>query len=230
MDKKKASGMSLTVLGAIFVVYNLFVFVLCKPVTAVFWLSYLFMLAAFVFQVGALKTSFRTLDVEAAFFGIPLMQLSVYYFFAELFASAVFMFFQHAVDIRIPLLIQVLLLAIFIIVAVMSVAGRDAAKESKDHIAQQVSALKGMGVDVELLAKAEADPQLRNKLDKLAESIRYSDPMSTPAIEDVEGRIHQAICELRIYCEHGEKEQALQTVSRLEMMIVERNKKLMLSK
>ena len=67
-------------------------------------------------------------------------------------------------------------------------------------------------------------------LKKLAESIRYSDPMSTPAIEDVEQRIHMTINELRVYCEQGDKPSALEAISRLDLMLVERNKKLMLSK
>ena len=230
MNKRKAGGMSLAVLGIIFVVYNLFVFLLCKPQTSAFWISYGFMLIAFASQVFAMFASVKTLDVETVFFGIPLMQLSVFYFFAELFASAVFMFFQNFLSFKIPLLIQTALLAAFAIVGIMAVAGRDATKAAKDNIQTKVSALKSMGVDVEMMAGAAQDAELRSRLKKLAESIRYSDPMSTPAIEDVELRIRQAVNELRVYCENGDKQSAADTISRLELMIIERNKKLMLSK
>ena len=149
---------------------------------------------------------------------------------SELFASAVFMFFQSFVDIKIPLLVQTVLLAAFVIIAIAAVAGRDATKAIKDDVKTKVAALKGMGVDVEMLASAAQDPELRARLKKLAESIRYSDPMSTPAIEDVEQRIHMTINELRVYCEQGDKPSALEAISRLDLMLVERNKKLMLSK
>lgn len=230
MNKRKAGGMSLAVLGIIFVVYNLFVFILCKPQTAAFWISYLFMLVAFGCQIATMFISVKTLDVETMFFGIPLFQLSIFYFFAELFASAVFMLFQNFLSFKIPLLIQVALLALYVIAAVMAVAARDAAKESKDNVQRKVSALKGMGVDVEMLASAAQDPELRTRLKKLAESIRYSDPMTTPAVEDVEMRIRMTINELRVQCEQGDKPGALETATRLDLMIVERNKKLMLSK
>ena len=230
MNKRKAGGMSLAVLAIIFVVYNLFVFILCKPQTSAFWISYAFMLIAFASQIVAMFASVKTLDVETVFFGIPLMQLSVFYFFAELFASAVFMFFQNYLSFKIPLLIQVALLAIFAVIGIMAVAGRDATKEAKDTLQNKVSALKSMGVDVEMLASAAQDGELRTSLKRLAESIRYSDPITTPAIEDVELRIHPAISELRVYCEDGDKQSALDAVAKLERMIVERNKKLMLSK
>lgn len=230
MNKRKADGMSFIILGILFVIYNLFVFLLCDANTVVFWISYIFMLAAFAFQVAAQQLSFKSLDVETVFFGIPLMELSIYYFFAELFASAVFMFFQDLVGFKIPLLIQALLLAVFVIVAILAIAGRDAVKESKDSIQEQVSALKSMGVDVEMLAETTQDPELRSKLGKLAEAIRYSDPMSTPAIDNIEQQIHMGICELRLYCEQGSKEQALQTISSLNLLVLERNKKLILSK
>ena len=230
MNKRKASGMSLAVLGIIFVVYNLFVFILCKPQTSIFWMSYAFMLAAFGCQIASMFISVKTLDVETMFFGIPLMQLSVFYFGAELFASAAFMFFQNHVGYKIPLLIQVALFAIFAIMAIVAIAGRDASKAVKDDIRTKVSALKSIGVDVEMMVSSVQDAEVRGRLKKLAESIRYSDPMSTPAIEDVEFRIHQAINELRVHCDNGDKQAALETISRLELMIVERNKKLMLSK
>ena len=230
MNKRKAGGMSIAVLGIIFAVYNLFVFILCKPQTSAFWISYVFMLVAFASQIAVLFTSVKTLDVETVFFGIPLMQLSLFYFFAELFASAVFMFFQNFLSYKIPLLIQVALLAIFAVVAILAVAGRDATKAAKDTVQNKVSALKSMGVDVEMLASAAQDGELRTRLKKLAESIRYSDPMTTPAIEDVELRIHQAISELRVYCENGDKQAAVDLIGKLELMVIERNKKLMLSK
>lgn len=230
MNNRKAGGMSLAVLGIIFVVYNLFVFLLCKPQTSSFWLSYVFMLIAFSIQILVFFTSVKNLDVETVFFGIPLMQLSVFYFFAELFASAVFMFFQNYISFKIPFLIQTALLAIFAVVGILAVAGRDATKEAKDTLQNKVSALKSMGVDVEMLASAAQDGELRTSLKKLAESIRYSDPITTPAIEDIELRIHQTINELRVYCQDGDKQSALDTIVKLERMVIERNKKLMLSK
>ena len=184
---------------------------------------------AYLYPADLVATG-MTLDAETVFFGIPLIQFSIFYFFAELFASAVFMFFQSFVDIKIPLLVQTVLLAAFVIIAIAAVAGRDATKAIKDDVKTKVAALKGMGVDVEMLASAAQDPELRARLKKLAESIRYSDPMSTPAIEDVEQRIHMTINELRVYCEQGDKPSALEAISRLDLMLVERNKKLMLSK
>ena len=43
MNKRKAAGLSLAVVGIIFVIYNLFVFLLIKPQTSAFWISYVFM-------------------------------------------------------------------------------------------------------------------------------------------------------------------------------------------
>lgn len=230
MNKRKAGGMSLAVLGIIFVVYNLFVFLLCKPQTAAFWISYAFMLIAFGCQIASMFISVKTLDVETVFFGIPLLQFSIFYFFAELFASSVFMLFQNLIGFKIPLLLQVALLAVFVIIAILAISARDATKESKDEVQNKVSTWKSIGIDVEMLSSTAKDPELCSKLKKLAESIRYSDPMTVPAVEDVEMRIRMTINELRVQCEQGEKQAALDAIAKLDLMIVERNKKLMLSK
>ena len=71
---------------------------------------------------------------------------------------------------------------------------------------------------------------LETKLKKLSETITYSDAMTNDAITDVEQLIQQKVSELRIYCENNEIEEAKKTCSSLEMLYVERNKKLMISK
>lgn len=230
MNKSKAGIMYFAVGGIVFLFYNLLVFLVFTPETEAFWISYVFMIIAFLGQCVSALLSAKTLDVETVFFGIPLMQLSAFYFFAELFASLVFMIFQSFLNYKIPLLVQIALLAAFAIVTILSVAGRDTAKQAKDEVETHVRSLKSMGVDVEMLAASVQDAELRTRLKKLAENIRYSDPMSTPEIEDVELRIHQAIHELRVYCESGDTASAAQACSRLDMMLIERNKKLILSK
>ncbi len=230
MNKNKAGIMYFAVGGIVFLFYNLLVFLVFTPETEAFWISYVFMIIAFLGQCVSALLSAKTLDVETVFFGIPLMQLSIFYFFAELFASLVFMIFQSFLDYKIPLLVQIALLAAFAVVTILAVAGRDTAKQAKDEVETHVRSLKSMGVDVEMLAASVQDAELRTRLKKLAENIRYSDPMSTPEIEDVELRIHQAIHELRVYCESGDMASAAQACSRLDMMLIERNKKLILSK
>jgi hypothetical protein len=107
---------------------------------------------------------------------------------------------------------------------------RDAVQEIGDTVKQKVVQLKSVRVDVDMLLESCSDPELKAKLRKLTETIKYADPMTNDAIADVEQRIQQKVSELRIYCENDEIEEAKKTCSSLEMLYVERNKKLIISK
>lgn len=230
MKKQKNLLLTGLIYAILFGVFNLLVFVIFKNRTNVFWLSYSFMTLAFIVQFASLFMSFfKKSDVETIFFGIPLVSFSVYYLVAELCVGTIFMIFQE-VGSTIPLVIQVLILAAFLVVGIIAIMARDAVQEIGDTVKEKVVQLKSVRVDVELLLESCADPDLKSKLRKLSETIKYSDPMTTEAIADVEQRIQQKVSELRIYCENNEAEEAKKTCSALEMLYVERNKKLMISK
>ena len=228
--KKEKATISIGLIYVILLgVFNLLVFTIFKTRTSVFWLSYTFMTIAFIVQIVSMFLSFKTADVEAAFFGIPLASFSIYYLCASLVVGAAFMIFQNA-GFTLAMVIQVLILAAFLIVAIISLLARDTVQAIGDNVKQNVTNLKSVLVDVEILASSCTDPELKQALNKLVDTVKYSDPMSTAAIELVEQRIMRKISELRVSMDNNQIPDALRVCKDLEMLYVERNKKLALSK
>ena len=210
-------------------VFNLLVFTISKSRNDVFWLSYGFMTLAFVVQIVSMFMSFKSADVETAFFGIPLASFSVFYLCAELVIGALFMIFQMA-SFTLALVIQVLVLAVFLIIAIISLLARDTVQQISDNVKEHVSNLKSVLVDIEMLMDGCTDPELKADLRKLAETVKYSDPISNEAVADVEQRIMRKISELRINIDDNQIADAKQSCADLERLYVERNKKLAISK
>lgn len=210
-------------------VFNLLVFTISKSRNDVFWLSYGFMTFAFVVQIVSMLLSFKTADVETAFFGIPLASFSVYYLCAELAIGTLFMIFQQA-SFTLALVIQIVLLAIFLIIAIISVMSRDTVQSISDTIKENVVSLRSILIDVEMMMSDCSDPELKEKLRKLSEQIKYSDPITNEIVADVEQRICRKVSELRVYLENSQIEDAKQVCSELDRLFVERNKKLAASK
>ena len=232
VQMKKQKNLLLTgLIYAILIgVYNMLVFVIFRERSSVFWMSYGFMLLAFALQFMSLFVSFfKKADVETIFFGIPLVSFSIYYLLAELCVSVIFMIFQN-IGSTIPIVIQILMLAAFMVVAIIAIMARDAVQAIGDNVKQKIVQHKAGSVDVEILLESCTNVELKTKLRKLSETIKYSDPMTNETIADVEQRIQQRISELRIYCENNEVEEAAKTCSALELLYVERNKKLLISK
>lgn len=182
-----------------------------------------------IVQILSMFLSFKTADVETAFFGIPLASFSIYYLCASLIVGAVFMVFQNA-GFTLALVIQTLILAAFLIIAIISLLARDTVQAIGENVKQNVTNLKSILVDVEMLSSSCTDPELRQALNKLADTVKYSDPMSTAAVELVEQRIMRKISELRVSIDNNQIPDALQVCKELELLYVERNKKLALSK
>ncbi len=210
-------------------VFNLLVFTISKSRSDVFWLSYGFMTLAFAVQIVSMFLSFKPADVETAFFGIPLASFSVFYLCAELVIGALFMVFKMT-SFTLALAIQALVLAAFLIIAIISLLSRDTVQQISDNVKEHVLNLKSVLVDIEMLMDGCTDPELKADLRKLSETVKYSDPISNEAVADVEQRIMRKISELRINIDDNRIADAKQSCADLEGLYVERNKKLAISK
>lgn len=213
----------------IFGVYNVLVFLIVDTKTDVFWLSYGFATLAFIVQIVSMLLSFKTANVETIFFGISLASLSVYYLGAELCVSALFMLFQKA-GWTVSLIVQLIMLATFLVVAIVALMARDAVQDVSLNIKEHVHSLKAKLVDVEVLLGQCQDPELKTSLRKLTQTIKYSDPIANASIADIEAVIEQKMSELRIYCESNKIADAKESCLKLELLFLERNKKLAISK
>ena len=229
-DTKRKNTIGIALIYVILIgVFNLLVFSIFKTRTNVFWISYVFMTFAFVVQIISMFLAFRPADVETAFFGIPLASFSVYYLCAELVIGALFMIFQRA-GFTLALVIQIIVLTAFLVIAIISVMSRDTVQQIGENIRENVSNLKSVLVDVELMRDSCTDPELKESLRRLSETIKYSDPMSNDSVTTVEQNIMRKLSELRVSIDDGQYEDAKQVCAAVERLYIERNKKLAISK
>lgn len=228
MKAKSTVGFAL-IYAILLGVFNLLVFLLSKNRTDVFWLSYAFMTLAFVVQIVSMLLSFKTADVETAFFGIPLASFSVFYLCAEIVIGALFMIFQAA-GFTLALIIQLLVLAAFLIIAIISLMARDTVRQIGETVKENVFSLKSVLIDVDMIRESCTDPDLKESLRKLSETIKYSDPMTNDSVASLEERILRKVSELRIYVDDNQLSDAKQVCGELERLYIERNKKLAISK
>lgn len=231
MEKSKKFGMMTALIYfVIFVAYNLFVFLIFKNYNNIFWISYVFMVVAYLIHIGCAFYIGKNLSVRAAFFGIPLFSFSIFFICAELFVSFVFMIFKNSASVRVAVLIQALLLCLFIVIAVISLMTRDVVSDVDKKIKENVGNIKGLNVDVEMLIQRCTDAETTGALNKLSETIKYSDPMSNSAVATQDQMIMQYMPELRMAFDSGDMTKVKDLCGKIELLFVERNKKLMATK
>lgn len=229
-QKQKNTLMTALIYFVIFAAYNLIVFMVFKNFNNVFWVSYGFMLAAFVLHIACVFFISKNISVETVFFGIPLFSFSVYFVCAELFCSLVFMIFKAMVSVKLAILVQALLLCVFIVIAVISIMTRDTVQNVSNKIKENVNFIKGINIDVEMLMQRSTNGDVTGALKKLSETIKYSDPMTNSAVAAQEQMIMQYMAELRNTFDAGDMVRAKELCEKIELLFIERNKKLILSK
>lgn len=229
-QKQKNTVLTAMIYLVLFAAYNLTVFIVFENYNHVFWLSYGFMLAAFLIHIVCVFLIFRNINVKTLFFGIPLLSFSLYFVCAELFCSFVFMIFKAMASVKAAVLIQALLLCVFIIVAVISIMTRDTVQNIDNKIKENINFIKGIHIDIEMLIQKSKDANMTVELKKLSETIKYSDPMSNSAVAVQEQMIMQHMLELKSAFEAGNTVLAGELCGKLNLLFIERNKKLMMSK
>lgn len=221
---KKNKGMAYAVLAIAFVLFNVIAFAIPTAKTATFWIAYAFSVVAFALQIVIWKFAFKGTDtLKSKFLGIPLISVGITYFIVQIIAFAIFMALPLTAS-WIAIVVCALILGISAICLIGTETGREEINRVEEKVEKKVFYLKSLQVDVEMLASAERDADTKAALTKLAEKIRFSDPMSNDVLANLEAEISAKVKELKT------AENKTEIITVLDSLVDERNKKVKLLK
>lgn len=164
-----------------FITYNLSLFALCGfgGHGTTFWISYVFMLIAFfdVAVVTSMLGATTTLPKDWLF-GYPIVRHMTIYVASELFLSIAFMISDtYKMNWSIALVAQMLLFAIHLIFIISCFLAKEIVEDIQEKVKVETTDFRLLQIDVEMIAKKATDEETKQAFKKLAEKIRYSDPM-----------------------------------------------------
>lgn len=220
----KKKGTSYIVLTIVFALVNVIAFVVPTTKTATFWVAYAFTVVAFAAQIGVWSFSFKSKDkLKSKFLGIPIIAVGIYYLLVQIIVFTLFLIFPS-----IPTWIAVIVSAVILGVALICLIGTDVARNEIERVEKKVEKkvfyIKSLQVDIEMLAQSETDSNIKDALNNLVQKVRFSDPMSSDELADLEEQITEKTNELR------NAVNKLEVIKTLDLLISERNKKAKLLK
>ena len=126
--------------------------------------------------------------------------ITVYrYLFSQLILSAVFVIAEQTAGFSIPLgwfiFMHIVLAAFFAIILLVMNKGKGIIETRGAEVKQKVATLRLMQADVESLMRSL--PEHEQDLKRVAEALRYSDPMSHSSLAIYEEQIERAILEMQ---------------------------------
>ncbi|MBQ8869526.1 MAG: hypothetical protein IJ027_07440 [Oscillospiraceae bacterium] len=216
---KKNKSMAYAILGIAFVLFNVIAFAIPAAKNATFWIAYVFTAIAFALQISIWKFAFKGTDtLKSKFLGIPLISVGITYLIIQIIAFAIFMAFPIA-----PSWIAIIICSLILGVSAICLFGTETGGEEINRVEEKVETkvfyIKSLQVDLEMLASAEPDADTKMALTKLAEKIRFSDPMSNEALAGLEAEIADKVKELKT----TKNKSAI--ISVIDSLITERNKR-----
>ena len=216
---KKNKGLAYAGLGIVFILFNTLAFVIPTEKTPTFWIVYAFTVIALAVQIGVWKLAFDKADTpKSKFFGISIIHIGVVYLIAQLIAFAVFMVIP-ALPAWIAAVVSVLLLGISVICLIATEAGRDEINHVEEKVQRKIFYIKALQTDIEILAEQEIDGDIKTALAKLVDAIRFSDPMSSEMLTDIETQISDKVAELKT----AENKSVI--IEEINLLLTDRNRK-----
>lgn len=229
---KKHEIQGLVVILVLLAVYCAAVFLIpFERDNGVFWISFVFTLLAMAAQVYVVRAAFGgEKTAKSRFYGFPIARIGFVYLLAQLCLSILFMALSEVVWLWLPALLYIVLAGAAAVGFIATDVTRDEIERQDAALKTNVSAMRAVQSKASSLPGLCRDPEVKKAVEKLAEALRYSDPVSSPAIAAVETDLAACVDELQKAVVEGDKPSALALAEKAGSILIERNRQCKLNK
>ena len=218
-------------LGAAAVVYNVIAFALPFGKAAVFFLSWIFTMAALAAQVYVIRIAFfKGEGVKSKLYGFPIARVGLLYLAVQVVLGLIFMALGTVVPLWLPLVLYVILMGAALIGLITTEGVREEVERQERKLVKDVSRMKKFRALADTLAREGQILEAREPLRELAEAFRYSDPVSGGALREIEDTLGDDLANLQDAVALLEKEKALELCRKTKKDLEARNQLCKLNK
>ena len=225
MNKNTNRGM--ISVAVLLIVYLLLVFLIPFAHTAVFWFSFAFTLIAFGVTAFSSYTAFlKKPDAKSRFYGFPIAKIGAVYGSTQLFLSLLFMVFGKWVPVWLAVLVYAILLgaAVIGLVSVDAVVAEIYVQD--ERLRNSVDFMRTIQSKVNKMAVQCSLPEVK----QFSEDVRYSDPVSSSVLTEIERDLSVAVDDLQAAIVKEDNTVILQLVQKASNLLAERNRLCKLNK
>lgn len=178
---KKTGILGYIVLAIVFVAFSVIAFAApFHKATGIFWMGYLFGGIAIAFQIYVFKCAFSgNKDARSKFYGFPIIKVGIIYLIAQVIASLVEMALAAYLPIWVAIIVNVILLAFASIGCIAANVVKEEVIRQDIKIERDTTRMRSLQKMSASLAELSSNPEIKGIVTKVAEEIRYSDPVSS---------------------------------------------------
>ncbi len=194
-----------------------------------FWITYALVTLTFLGNLALTMKFARSGSGEKLFLNIPLIYVGYGSLAISCAIGAVFMTVP-VIPTWIGAIVCIAALGIYALSCVKAIAAADAVAAAGERVKTQSAFIRSITVDAQNLMMRAATDEAKSEVKAVYEALRYSDPMSSPALADEDMAIKSAFGSLREAVSEGNSEKISAAKNELLILIKERNSKCKLFK
>ena len=202
-------------------------FVIPFEKTAAVWTAFVFAEISVVLGCALTNYAFSKKEgLKSKVYGLPILKLSYMYTAAQLIITLLIIIADGVRDVPawLPAAIGVILTAAVLIGVTMADSARDMIEETDAKIERKIQNVKAFKLDAYALVGACEDEDVKRSLEKFAEKVKYSDPVSDPALEEIEKKLSDTVEEIRQLIDSGNYEDTALKLNAADRLLDERNR------
>ena len=162
--------------------------IMYEKYTASFWVGYVFITAAFVLQLFIVMIALSEKKLTKLFYNIPLIRISYTGLIVSFLLGGACMLISP-LPYWIAALICVIALAAIMLPIIKASAAAEFVGDIDDKIIGQTAFVKSLTAEAEALTARATTPETKALCKKVYEALRYSDPMSSDALTEIEKKM-----------------------------------------
>jgi hypothetical protein len=207
-------------------VYNVIAFVIPFNRGGGFWSGYGFSMLAILLAAGVAFYAFAREGLKSRFYGIPLISVVWRYLVIQLIIGLLEMILDIVpIPFQFGIAVNTILLGACLIGLITIEATKEEIERIDEKIKEKVFYIKSLQVEVECLVDKASDESVKKILKDLCETIKYSDPMSSPQLATIENKIEAKVTVLTETVEKADGDAIKSIRNELPQLFAERNRK-----
>lgn len=192
---------------------------------SVFWIAFVFGLIAIAGQVYVFRISFiKGEDAKSRFYGFPIARLGAIYLIVQFIVSILEMCFAAYIPFWVVLILNMILFVAAAIGCIAADVMRDEIERQDTVIKSDVSEMRALQSKANAIAGMCGDASVKTNLQKLADDLRYSDPVSSEHTKDIEKELTETVNQLQHAITEGDMKKADTLCEKAQGLLIERNR------
>ena len=186
-----------------------------------FWAGYVFITLAFIGQLACAYFALKAENMKKLFYKLPLITVSYTGFILTVIFGAVCMAIPGLPN-WVGIIVCAVILAFTAIAIIKAKAAGDIVAETDEKVKVQTSFIRNLTADAEGLISRAQTAEAKETCKKVYEALRYSDPMSSEGLAEIEAEISKKLSAYAAAVKSGEN--ASELADELLSLIGDRNR------